>query len=146
MRLAHERAVERPRGLLPPSCETPIERTRRGMRPETGARIDGSGRGRALHRPHLHRIGRTRSLYARSWREDGRLAVLLPARQIALLRAVCEVGVMPGRRARCGVFERTRGCQLTWFVIPQRLVCVCHRRKHGIALLSQRYRVASAGE
>eukprot|EP00966_Prymnesium_polylepis_P277148 6403398-Prymnesium_polylepis.1 len=77
--MAHARAVERPRGLLPPSCETPIERTRRGMRPETGARHDDSGRGRALHHPHARHIGRTLGLYVRPLHADGRLAVLMPA-------------------------------------------------------------------
>eukprot|EP00966_Prymnesium_polylepis_P041591 965469-Prymnesium_polylepis.1 len=72
--MAPARAVERLRGLLPPSCETPIERARKGMRPETGARHDDSGRGRTLHHPHARRISRTLGLYARPLRADGRLA------------------------------------------------------------------------
>ena len=56
MRLGHERAFERPRGLLPPACETSIERSRRGIRPEADARYDDSVRGRALHHPHTHHI------------------------------------------------------------------------------------------
>eukprot|EP00966_Prymnesium_polylepis_P191237 4432255-Prymnesium_polylepis.1 len=79
------------------------------MRPETGARHDDSGRGRALHHPHARHVSRTLGLYARPLRVDGCLAVLLPAHRIALLRAVCEVGVTSGHGARCGVFERTRG-------------------------------------
>ena len=92
------------------SCETSIERARRGMRPEAGARYADRVRGRALHHLRKHCIGRTRSPYARAWRADGRLAVLLPACRIALLRAVCEAGVISDRRARCDVFERTRRC------------------------------------
>ena len=104
---AGRRASARPAAA---SCETSIERARRGMRPEAGARYADRVRGRALHHLRKHCIGRTRSPYARAWRADGRLAVLLPACQIALLRAVCEAGVISDRRARCDVFERTRRC------------------------------------
>ena len=78
------------------------------MRPEAGARYTDSVRGRALHHLRKHRIGRTRSPYTRPWRSDVRLAVLLPARRSALLRAVCEAGVISDRRARYDVFERAR--------------------------------------
>eukprot|EP00966_Prymnesium_polylepis_P056822 1315119-Prymnesium_polylepis.1 len=71
------------------------------MRPEAGARYADSVRGHALHHQRKHRIGRTRSPYTRPWREDGRLAVLLPVRRIALLRAVREAGVISDRRVRC---------------------------------------------
>ena len=52
-------------------------RARKGMRPEAGARYADRVRGRALHHLRKHCIGRTRSPYARAWRADGRLAVLL---------------------------------------------------------------------
>eukprot|EP00966_Prymnesium_polylepis_P230642 5337204-Prymnesium_polylepis.1 len=100
MRLGHARAFERPRGLLPPACETSIERARRGMRPEAGARDDNTVRGRALHHLHKYCIERNRGPYDMAWRHDGRLAVLLPACRRALLRVVCEVGAMWGHRAR----------------------------------------------
>eukprot|EP00966_Prymnesium_polylepis_P157043 3628923-Prymnesium_polylepis.1 len=50
------------------------------MRPEAGARYADSVRGRTLHNVRKHRIGRTRSPYARPWNADGRLPVLMPAR------------------------------------------------------------------
>eukprot|EP00966_Prymnesium_polylepis_P101652 2353970-Prymnesium_polylepis.1 len=52
------------------------------MRPEAGARYADRVRGGALHHLRKHCIGRTRSPYARTWRVDGRLAVLLPACRI----------------------------------------------------------------
>ena len=104
------RLSQRPRGLLPPAARTLIERARKGMWPEAGARYDDSVRGRTLHHLRKHRIGRTRSPYARPWHADGRLAVLLPARRTALLQAVCEAGVISDRRARCDVFEHARSC------------------------------------
>ena len=146
MRMGHEGALDRPRGLLPLACETSIERARRGMRPEAGARYADSVRGRALHNVRKNRIGRTRSPYARPWNADGRLPVLMPARRIAPLWAVCEAGVISDRRARCDVFERTRRCALMFSIISQRLLYARRRPKHGAALVGQSVIASSARE